>query len=46
MYDRSLERIFRTKRHGMRDDMQDFPNEMLREIYEQPAALRRTLARS
>ena len=44
MYDRSLERIFRTKRHGMRDDMQDFPNEMLREIYEQPAALRRTLA--
>jgi len=24
--------------------MQDFPNEMLREIYEQPAALRRTLA--
>ena len=28
----------------MRDDMQNFPNEMLREIYEQPAALRRTLA--
>ncbi len=25
-------------------DMQDFPHEMLREIYEQPAALRRTLA--
>jgi glucosamine 6-phosphate synthetase-like amidotransferase/phosphosugar isomerase protein len=45
LYDQERRERFRQGKQRRDGHMQTFEHEMLREIYEQPAAIRRTLAR-